>query len=229
MGDASISKERGISAMVELLEKLGRIAGIGGIALGVFMLLFRELIRKNIFPQLEEKRAYKIILHFMYLTFSIAALGIVAWVLIGLSLKRTERPYVFPVTAFWRNGLTEAVVQFKNSGNGPAYHNRTQIHFFATTERSDNQELDWDHILPAISDNTIGPGEMYNTPALTRLNTVDGAEAGVQTGKWVAYVYGVVRYKDNPDSDKDLGDRFCWMFDATRSQTFFGCPASATK
>jgi hypothetical protein len=42
----------------------------------------------------------------------------------------SERPYVLPETAFWRNGHTEAVVIFKNSGSSPAYHNRTQIHFF---------------------------------------------------------------------------------------------------
>jgi hypothetical protein len=96
-----------------------------------------------------------------------------------------------------------------------------------TTERVDNQKLDWEHILPAISDSTIAAGGMYNTPALTRLYTVTGAENDLLTGKGIAYVYGVVRYKQTPDSQKDYTDRFCWMFDATRSPTFFGCPVSA--
>jgi ABC-type multidrug transport system fused ATPase/permease subunit len=213
--------------MSELLGTAGKIAGIGGIALAVFLLLFREVIRKQIFPQLTKPHAYQLIRQFMYLTFVVAVLGIVAWFFGKRSAESSERPYVFPVTAFWRNGLTEAVVQFKNSGNKPAYRNRTQIHFFATSERSDSQELDWDHILPAVSDNTMGPGEMYNTAALTRLNTVSGAEAAVLTGNAVAYVYGVVRYKDSPDSKSDLSDRFCWMYDASRSQAFFGCPAAA--
>jgi hypothetical protein len=140
--------------------------------------------------------------------------------------KNSQRPYVLSETAFWRNGLAEAVVQFKNSGSVPAYHNRTQIHFYGTTERSDNQKLDWDHMLPAISDSTVPAGGMYNTPALTRLNTISGAENDVLTGKGVAYVYGIVRYKQSPDSGKDYADRFCWMFDASRSQAFFGCPGS---
>jgi hypothetical protein len=141
----------------------------------------------------------------------------------------SQRPYVLTETAFWRNGLTEAVVQFKNSGSAPAYHNRTQIHFFATTDRNDSQKLDWDHMLPAISDNTVPMGGAYNTPALTRLNTVPGAEGDVLAGKAVAYVYGVVRYKRRPDSSREYTDRFCWMYDATRSRAFFGCHPSATQ
>jgi hypothetical protein len=166
------------------------------------------------------------------IVFGLTVLGIVGTALAWLFpdfWNGSQRPYVLPETAFWRNGLTEAVVQFKNSGNVPAYHNRTQIHFFATTERSDNQRLDWNHMLPAISDNTIPAGGMYNTPALTRLYTVTGAENDVLAGKAVAYVYGVVRYKQKPDSGRHYEDRFCWMFDASRSPAFFGCPTSATQ
>ena len=32
----------------ELLKVVGQVAGIGGLALGVFLLLFREIIRKKI-------------------------------------------------------------------------------------------------------------------------------------------------------------------------------------
>jgi hypothetical protein len=34
----------------ELLKALGQVLGIGGLALGIFFLLFREVIRKSIFP-----------------------------------------------------------------------------------------------------------------------------------------------------------------------------------
>lgn len=34
----------------QILETTGKIAGIGGLAIGVFVILFREFIRKNIFP-----------------------------------------------------------------------------------------------------------------------------------------------------------------------------------
>lgn len=32
---------------LDIVEKLGKIAGIGGISLGVFLLLFKDVIRKN--------------------------------------------------------------------------------------------------------------------------------------------------------------------------------------
>ncbi len=213
--------------MIEDLVLLGKIAGIGGISLGVFLLLFRELVRKQIFPTLTKRDAYRLIRLFMCLTFFVAVLGIAAWLFGDRFPESSGRPYVLPATAFWRNGLTEAVVQFKNSGSSPAYHNRTQIEFFATTEKSDDQKLDWTQMLPALSDNTIGPGEMYNTPALTRLDAAQGAD--ILTGKAAAYVYGTVRYKDSPDSKKDFSERFCWFFDATRSQAFVGCPAAAMR
>lgn len=65
----------------DLLGTLGRIAGIGGIALGVFLLLFRDVIRQKIFPQFTKKQSYRIILTFMILTWSVAIAGIVAWVM----------------------------------------------------------------------------------------------------------------------------------------------------
>jgi hypothetical protein len=69
----------------KIFETLGKIAGIGGLALGVFLLLFREVIRRNIFPKLAANDAYKVIQQFMYLTFGIAALGIFAWVYVSTS------------------------------------------------------------------------------------------------------------------------------------------------
>jgi hypothetical protein len=47
------------------------------------------------------------------------------------------------------------------------------------------------------------------------------------TGKAIGYVCGVVRYREDPESHQDVQNRFCWMFAATRSPVFFGCPASA--
>src|SRR5215213_9191974 len=64
----------------EVLKTVGQIAGIGGLALGVFLLLFRDIIRKNIFPQLGKTHAYRLLRLISILIFSIAALGIGAWV-----------------------------------------------------------------------------------------------------------------------------------------------------
>src|SRR5437660_736398 len=69
----------GVRLEEQLLQALGKIAGIGGISVGVFLLLFREVIRKNIFPTLSDDHAYRLIRQFMYLTFAIAVCGVVAW------------------------------------------------------------------------------------------------------------------------------------------------------
>jgi len=68
-----------------VLQAVGKVAGIGGIALGVFMLLFREVIRKNIFPTLSDDEAYRLIRQFMYLTFGIALVGIAACTYISMA------------------------------------------------------------------------------------------------------------------------------------------------
>ena len=67
-----------------MLEVVGQVAGIGGLSLGVLLLLFREIIRKNIFPNLTKTQAYSIIKLIVVLTFIVAAFGIVAWVYIEL-------------------------------------------------------------------------------------------------------------------------------------------------
>ena len=39
----------------DTLKTVGQVAGVGGIALVVFLRLFREVIRKSIFPTLARK------------------------------------------------------------------------------------------------------------------------------------------------------------------------------
>jgi hypothetical protein len=63
-----------------LLKTLGQILGIGGLALGVFFLLFREVIRKSIFPTLKKDDAYKLLRLLSVLIWSVAVIGIGAWI-----------------------------------------------------------------------------------------------------------------------------------------------------
>jgi hypothetical protein len=73
----------------KLLSSLGKVAGLGGIALGVFLLLFQGVLQKEFLPKtgLGSAQAYTVILTLMILTFGIAGIGIIAW-LIG----RTTSP-----------------------------------------------------------------------------------------------------------------------------------------
>jgi nitrate reductase gamma subunit len=63
-----------------MLKTLGQIGGIGGIALGIFLLLFRDIIRKSIFPKLDQADAFRLLRSITVMIWSIAVLGIGAWV-----------------------------------------------------------------------------------------------------------------------------------------------------
>jgi hypothetical protein len=62
-----------------LLKTLGQLLGIGGLALGVFFFLFREVIRKSIFPTLKKDDAYRLLRLITVLIWSVAVIGIAAW------------------------------------------------------------------------------------------------------------------------------------------------------
>jgi len=64
----------------ELLKTVGQIAGIGGIALGVFLLLYRDIIRKKIFPTLTKQQRFQLLMLISVLVWSVALAGIGAWV-----------------------------------------------------------------------------------------------------------------------------------------------------
>jgi hypothetical protein len=63
-----------------LLKSLGQIAGIGGIALGVFLVLLKNILKKLKVPGLKQAQWFKIVIILMVLVWSIAALGVAAWV-----------------------------------------------------------------------------------------------------------------------------------------------------
>jgi hypothetical protein len=67
----------------QILKTVGQVAGIGGVALGVFLLLFRDLIRKNIFPKLPAAEAYRLLRLITGAVWSVAIAGIVAWVYVS--------------------------------------------------------------------------------------------------------------------------------------------------
>ena len=65
---------------INLLKTLGQTAGIGGIALGIFLISFREIIRKNIFPNLTKKQAYRLLIVSILSLWSIGVIGILSWI-----------------------------------------------------------------------------------------------------------------------------------------------------
>lgn len=69
-----------------LLKELGKIAGLAGIALGIFLLLFKGVLEKQFLPSagLSSSQAFAVILALMILTFGIAVIGVIGW-LVGRS------------------------------------------------------------------------------------------------------------------------------------------------
>lgn len=74
-----------------VLDIVGRIAGIGGLALGVFLLLFQEVLATGFAP-LRADHAFAVISALMILTFGISALGITAWVIARSIAPRVPVP-----------------------------------------------------------------------------------------------------------------------------------------
>jgi hypothetical protein len=64
----------------DVLKTVGQVAGIGGLALGVLLIVFRDIIRKNIFPQLPPEEAYRLLRLITLAVWSVAIVGIGAWV-----------------------------------------------------------------------------------------------------------------------------------------------------
>ena len=65
---------------IEFLKTFGQIAGIGGLALVTFLILFRDIIRKKIFPTLKKDDAYRLLRLIVILISTITVIGIGAWV-----------------------------------------------------------------------------------------------------------------------------------------------------
>jgi hypothetical protein len=64
----------------QTLRILGSIAGLAGLAVGMILLLYREIVRKNIFPQLTRADAYRLLRTIAILAWSVAMFGILCWV-----------------------------------------------------------------------------------------------------------------------------------------------------
>jgi len=75
----------------DVLKIVGQAAGIGGLALGVFLLLFRDIIRRNIFPKLPTAEAYRLLRLITIAVWSVSVIGLGAWVFITVSGHATAQ------------------------------------------------------------------------------------------------------------------------------------------
>lgn len=76
---------------LDLLEKLGKVAGIAGIAVGALVLIFGGIIQKNIFPNMTKEQGYSIIKMMILAASALAIMGIAAWVYTDFQKNKQEK------------------------------------------------------------------------------------------------------------------------------------------
>lgn len=72
----------------DLLKTLGQIAGIAGIALGIVLLLYREVLGKAIFGQLDPADSYRLLRLITLLVWTLGIGGLAVW---GWSANRATQ------------------------------------------------------------------------------------------------------------------------------------------
>lgn len=63
----------------KIIETVGLAAGVGGVALGVLFLVFRETLRTVLLPKLSRPDAYRMIRLIIGATWSVAVVGLLSW------------------------------------------------------------------------------------------------------------------------------------------------------
>jgi hypothetical protein len=64
---------------VSILTSLGQIAGLGGIALGTVMLLYRDVLRRRLLTRLSANHSFQILMLIIVLAWGIGVVGIAGW------------------------------------------------------------------------------------------------------------------------------------------------------
>jgi hypothetical protein len=76
----------------EFFRVVGGVAGLAGLAVGMILLLYREILTKNVFPTLSKRDAYRLLQNIAVLAWSVAMCGIVGWVWSTALLHRKHDP-----------------------------------------------------------------------------------------------------------------------------------------
>jgi len=71
---------------MEILADLGRVAGIGGIAIGALLVIFRDVVRKNVFSNLPPETSFSLLRLIVVLTWTVAVLGLLIWAVPSISI-----------------------------------------------------------------------------------------------------------------------------------------------
>jgi hypothetical protein len=102
--------------------ELGKLAGLAGLAIGIVLVIFREILKKDIFPQLNRDQTYRLFQKLIICTFAIGTIGILAWVIVPpLSARfspKANGAYSVKVTVLNPQGIPVADAKIHNSLGG---------------------------------------------------------------------------------------------------------------
>lgn len=75
----------------DILEQLGKIAGIAGITVGAVVIIFSGIIQKKIFPGLTKEQGYRIIKMIILFAGLLAVIGIGAWIYTDFQKNKIDK------------------------------------------------------------------------------------------------------------------------------------------
>ena len=78
-----------------IFKAVGAVAGIGGIALAVLLLVYRDLIQAKVFPTLEPAHAALVIGALVVCTFFVAVFGIYGWLVNAANKFIAQKAWLF--------------------------------------------------------------------------------------------------------------------------------------
>lgn len=64
---------------ISILEPLAKVAGLGGLSIGTLVLIFRAIIKLDVFQRLNQIQTYKTLDQIIKMTFFTAILGLILW------------------------------------------------------------------------------------------------------------------------------------------------------
>ncbi len=126
--------------MENLLKTLGSIAGIGGISIGLILILFKDIIKKKIFPQLTKKQAYKIIRLIVILSFIISVIGMTTYLIKEVDHKKNPENNS---TTVIKDTTLIPTLNVKSSGaNSPAINTEGDVHINYSNQEEKDKLVD---------------------------------------------------------------------------------------
>ena len=110
---------------MEIIKEFGLIAGLAGLAIGLVLYLFRNIISKTVLDKLTRNQAYRLIITFMILVWSLSIYAI--YIYSTDQTKNDDTPTNSLSCAKWKSNLEIIKSTYQGLGsNGKSYINKNQ-------------------------------------------------------------------------------------------------------